>query len=81
MLHTTTVEWHDLRIDPDDLPGNGEPVLVTLEGLDVISQGKDRMVWLDVILQEDSSGDGYQWVTKDDQNLTCQVYYPVIAWA
>ena len=81
MLHTTTIEWHDLRIDPDDLPGNGEPVIVTLEGLDVMQYEKDRMVWLDVTLQEDESGDGHQWITRDAQNLPCPVYYPVIAWA
>lgn len=80
-LYKTEVEWHDLRIDPDDLPGNGEPILVTLDGLDVSNYGRDRLVWNDVTLMDDESGDGYQWVTKDDHNAFCPVYYPVIAWA
>lgn len=81
MLHKGEIEWHDLRIDPDDLPGNGEPVIVTLDKLSVMEYGNERAVWLDVTLQDDESGGGYQWVVKDNTNRITAVYYPVIAWA
>ena len=79
-LLTTPIEWHDLRIDPDDLPGAEEPILVTIE--DVIKE--DRYVWLDVYLKE----------TEDDTVIFCtkavneygqieetMVWNKVVAWA
>ena len=81
MLLGTKVEWHDLRIDPEDLPENGEPILITIETLD-----GSRVVWLDAFLQDDPSGDGFSFVTETidpDSKIVEKtvVWYPVIAWA
>lgn len=76
---TTDIQWHDLRVDPDDLPENEEQILVTVELLD----GR-RVTWLDVYLKD--VGDGtYFWVTKAmnefDKIEETQLWYPVVAWA
>jgi hypothetical protein len=81
MLKNSEIEWHDIRVDPDDLPGNGDPIIVTLESVD-----GSRLVWLDVVLQDDPSGDGYQFVTQQFDAYSgifekTPVWYPVIAWA
>ena len=76
---TTEVEWHDIRADPDDLPGIWEPVIVTLDMLD-----GQRRVWMDVSLEEDDNGDVW-WCTEALNDFgtveKTVVWYPVVAWA
>ena len=77
-LLTTDVQWHDLRIDPDDLPGEGESILVTVETF------MDREVWLDVFTKEESAGElnFYTKVRNEYGIIEDQaVWYPVVAWA
>ena len=33
-IFKSRIDWHDLRIAPDDIPEDGEDVLVTVELLD-----------------------------------------------
>ena len=79
MLLKTKSEWHDLRVDPDDLPGEEEPILVTVELL-----SGNRVTWLDVYLKY-GTDDQYYWVTKAVNEYgkieETVVWYPVIAWA
>lgn len=77
-LLKTDVEWHDLRIDPDDLPQEGEPILVTVETF------LDRKTWLDVFMKEETAGEpifytkAYNEFGKIEDTA---LWYPVIAWA
>lgn len=84
---TTDIEWHDVRIDPEDLPAEEEPILVTIELLD----GR-RVTWLDVYLRYasgpkelDDLENTYFWVTRGINEFNkieeTQVWYPVVAWA
>ena len=79
MLLTTEVEWHDLRVDPDDLPSEGEPILVTVETF------TGRATWMDVEYSEESLGKPifYTRVINPETNIVEKqaVWYPVIAWA
>ncbi len=80
-LYTGEIEWHDLRIDPDDLPGEEEPIITTLE----CANGEDRKVWLDAYLKYDDNGDPI-FCTKTPSVHTnfleeSAIWYPVIAWA
>lgn len=75
----TKVEWHDLRIAPDDIPDEGENVLVTVELLD-----GTRRTQADVYLKLDD--DTYSWYTRTyirDRHIfeEAAVWYEVVAWA
>ena len=76
---TTKMEWHDVRVDPEDLPGEEEPIVVTVELLN-----GERVTWLDVYLKYNANG-VYFWVTKALNEYgkleETQVWYPVVAWA
>jgi len=78
-LYTGKIEWHDLRIAPDDLPGTEEPILVTIETL-----GGERRTWVDVYLKE-TYDDRAMFVTRCPDEYgrieETAVWYPVIAWA
>ena len=78
-LLRTTTEWHDIRIDPDDLPDEGDPILVTIEQFD-----GTRKVWLDAFLEESEDGD--HWFVTEAINgygrpEKTVIWYPVVAWA
>lgn len=78
-LTKTAIEWHDIRVDPDDIPSPEDPVMITVEHLD-----GSRAVWLDAYISE--TDDGYQFVTQQFDSYSgvfgqCVVWYPVIAWA
>lgn len=79
-LITTKVEWHDLRIDDCDLPGEEEPVLITVEALD-----GQRLVWHDAYFKFTECGDDIIWCTMALNEFgrpeETAVWYPVIAWA
>ena len=71
-------KWHDLRIDPDDLPGEDEPILVTVETF------MGRQTWLDVCMKEETAGEPifYTKVMGEFGKIEDQaVWYPIIAWA
>ena len=53
-----TIEWHDLRIAPDDIPEEDEDVLVTVENY----EGARRVV-ANVYLKN-LENDTYAWYTK-----------------
>lgn len=77
---TTRVEWHDIRIDPEDYPEEGEEVLVAVELLD-----GTRKTRANVYLKELSNG-RYCWCERVYDKHTKQfeeamVWYEVIAWA
>ena len=71
---TSRIEWHDIRIDPDDLPEEDEEVLVTIE-----NQEGDRRVLSGAypVLMEN---DRICWCTKDGTENVA-LWYEVIAWA
>lgn len=78
MLLKTDVEWHDLRIDPEDLPGEDEPIIVTVETF------LNRQTWLDVFMKEETVGEPifYTKVMGEYGKIEDQaVWYPVVAWA
>ncbi len=78
-LLTTQAEWHDIRIDPEDLPGEEEPIMVTVEYLD----GR-RGVWMNVYMREDGEGNPWFCTEAIDEFGLLQrtvIWYPVIAWA
>ncbi len=79
-LLKTELEWHDLRVDPDDLPGVGEPIIVTLDDpLD-----GSRRVWLDVTLDGEEDGKTLfctNAVNEYGRIEKTAVWYPVVAWA
>ena len=77
---TSKIEWHDLRIAPDDIPEDGENVLVTVELLDGA-----RRTQADVYLKMNDD-DTYIWYTRtyirDRKTFEeAAVWYEVIAWA
>lgn len=77
-LYTTETEWHDLRLDPDDLPSEGEPIIVTVETF------MDRATWIDVFMKEETIGEPkfYTKVMNEYGKIEDQaVWYPVVAWA
>ena len=79
-IYRTRVEWHDLRIAPDDLPEEGEEVLVTTENIEGA-----RRVQANVYLKT-GKDDRYFWCTlvrdlKSGRMEEAAVWYEVIAWA
>lgn len=75
---TTPIEWHDLRVHPDDLPGEGEPIIVTVETF------TDRLTWLDVFMKEESAGEPHFYtrtINEYGQLEDTAVWYPIVAWA
>jgi hypothetical protein len=76
---TTETEWHDIRIDPLDLPSEDEPILITIETF-----SGDRKVWMDAYLKSEDE-DNYWFCTKAVNEFgypeETVVWYPVIAWA
>jgi hypothetical protein len=76
MLLKSEVEWHDLRMDPEDLPSAEEGVFVTIETLD-----GEKRVWGDVFYNDDAEC----WCTFCQNDLgyfeRTMVWYPVIGWA
>lgn len=76
MLMTSTVEWHDLTLDPDDLPSADEGVFVTVETLD-----GSRKVWGDVFYDEEHEC----WCTFCQNEYgnfdRVMVWYKVVGWA
>lgn len=79
-LIATKTEWHDLRIDPDDLPGEEEPVLVTLELID-----GDRTVWSNAFYRYNCIKEDNTWYTyamnEAEVIEETPIWYEVIAWA
>ena len=77
---TSMIEWHVLSVDPDDLPGEEDPVIATLEN----PVSGERFVWNDVYLKN-LDDDGYMFCTKalNDFGMPEEtaVWYPVRAWA
>lgn len=79
-LYATDVEWHSLQIDPDDLPEEDDPVIVTVESI-----LGSRQVWLDAFIKEDELGNP-AFFTKihgeDGHSIEDQkIWYKVVAWA
>lgn len=80
MVYRTIIGWHDVRIDPDDIPEEGENVLVTIEN----HEGTRRVV-ANVYLKN-LRNDQYAWVTltRDIQTGRMEetmVWEKVLAWA
>jgi hypothetical protein len=78
-LYATDVEWHSLQIDPEDLPEEDEPILVTVESF------MQRLVWLDAFIKKDKFGNA-EFFTKvvgdDGKSIEDQeIWYKVVAWA
>ena len=57
MVYRDIIEWHDVRQDPDDVPEEGENVLVTIENY----EGARRVV-ANVYLKN-LSNEQYAWET------------------
>lgn len=77
-LYTTETEWHDLRLDPDDLPDDGEPILITVETF------LNRQTWIDAHMKYADGGKPIFYcnaVNEDGFPEESVVWYPVIAWA
>ena len=76
MYYKSEVEWHDIQVDPDDLPSADEGVLVTIELMD-----GQRKVWGDVFYDEDSE----TWCSYEENEYgkfeKVQVWYKVLGWA
>lgn len=73
------VEWHDLAIDPEDLPSEEEPIMVTVE------TPMGRRTWFDnVFMKEETVGEpifyiralGHSGILEEEA-----IWYPVLAWA
>lgn len=80
MVYRDIIEWHDVRQDPDDVPEEGENVLVTIENY----EGARRVV-ANVYLKN-LSNEQYAWetLTRDIQTGQMEatmVWEEVIAWA
>lgn len=79
-LISTEAEWHDISVDPYDLPGEKESVLVTIETLD-----GERKVWPETYYKNSETGDDILWCTMavNDYGIPeeTMVWYPVVAWA
>ena len=78
-LYATDVEWHSLHIDPDDLPEEDEPIIVTVETF------MQRQVWLDAFVKNDEFGNP-EFFTKvvGDNGISIEdqpVWFKVVAWA
>lgn len=79
VIFTTDVTWHNLLVDPEDLPEEGEPFIVTVETFT-----GQRQTWLDVHLKYADEGKPifYTYAVNDygvpEESV---VWYPVIAWA
>ena len=76
----STVEWHDLRIAPDDMPDAEEEVLVTIETLD-----GDLKTRANVYFKE-LDNNTFCWCEKVyNRESKCfeeaMVWYEVVAWA
>ena len=78
-LYRTDVEWHDLRIDPEDLPSEEDTIIVTVETF------IGRQTWLDVFMREETAGEPIFYTTSYNAATRvmeeCAVWYPVVAWA
>lgn len=79
-IYKSRIEWHDLRIAPDDIPEEGEDVLVTKENYE-----GTRKVVANVYLKI-LENDTYAWctLTRDVQTGQMEetmVWDEVIAWA
>ena len=78
----TKVEWHDLRIAPDDIPEPGEELLVTVERFD-----GSRKVEANVYLKELTNGrtcwcyKAFDKVTECFEKTSVMIWYEVVAWA
>ena len=80
----TIVKWHDITLDPTDLPAPDEPIIVTIE----IPQDGTRKVWLDVFLKENDNYTAYfctRHFNAVDGNYGVMedtaIWYKVVAWA
>lgn len=79
-IFKSRIDWHDLRIAPDDIPEEGEDVLVTVELLD-----GTRKTRANVYLKE-LENDTYCWCEKVWSSSShmyeeAMVWYEVTAWA
>lgn len=79
VIHTK-VGWHDLRWDPEDLPEEGESILVTQETVDGV-----RRVASNVYLKN-LDDDSYCWCTRiwdpyTHQTEETMLWETVVAWA
>ena len=77
-IFTSDVTWHNLINDPDDLPEEGEPFLVTVETF------LGRQTWLDVHLKYGDQGKPIFYtfaVNNDGEPEESVIWYPVVAWA
>lgn len=75
----TVTEWHVLSIDPDDLPAEGEPILITIENVN-----GERRVWIDAYLKRLDTDDFCfctTCVNEFGQPEETMVWYKVLAWA
>lgn len=77
---TGSIEWHDTRLAPDDIPDFGEEVLVTIETFD-----GGRRTLANVYLKE-MDNDRWCWCQKvcdQTRHITeeVMVWYEVVAWA
>ena len=75
------INWHDLRIDPCDLPEDHEEILVTTENTDCV-----RRVRTDIYLKQLDGRLHYAWVEKVMDPETNKVeetmiWEKVVAWA
>jgi hypothetical protein len=78
--YRSRIDWHDLRIAPDDIPEEGENVLVTKENFE-----GDRKVVANIYLKW-MKNDTYCWctLTRDSQTGRMEetmVWEEIIAWA
>ena len=77
-MYTTETEWHDLRKYPDDLPGEDEPIIVTVETF------LNRQTWIDVFMKEETAGEPVFYTKAMNEYGKIEataLWYPVIAWA
>lgn len=79
---TVTMEWHILQHDPDDLPEELEPVIVTVE-----SVSGERKTFADILMKRDEHDNPvffYEGVNLDKwqqlQPEEIMLWEPVIAW-
>ena len=78
--YRSRIDWHDLRISPDDIPEEDEEVLVTKENFE-----GTRKVVAGVYVRELSNGT-YSWYTyiRDPETSRMEeamVWDEVVAWA
>lgn len=74
------IEWHDIRISPEDMPDEEEDVLVTVENLDGSRRTRANVFW-----KEAPNGDviwyEHVWSQETHRYEDAILWYPVIAWA